>query len=153
LVSAPNNYDSMTYHMSRVAHWIQNRTLYPYPTNIHRQLFMGYWAEAAITHFQILSGSDRFANFVQWFAFLGCIIATSFVVARLGGSSRAQWTAALLVATTPELIGESISTQTDMVCAFWMTCFVTLLFDENWSLWAGLALGLAVVTKGTAYIF
>ena len=59
-VSAPpNNWDSMTYHMSRVVHWIQNSSVNHYPTHIDRQLWLNPWAEFAITHFQMLSGGDN----------------------------------------------------------------------------------------------
>jgi hypothetical protein len=39
-VAPPNTTDSMTYHMSRVAHWIQNQSVSHYPTNILRQLYL-----------------------------------------------------------------------------------------------------------------
>jgi hypothetical protein len=66
VVAPPNTFDSMTYHMSRVMHWIQNGSLASYPTQIARQLYPPPGAELAILQFQILSGGDRFANLVQW---------------------------------------------------------------------------------------
>src|SRR5262245_29168670 len=54
--SPPNTYDSMTYHMSHVVHWIQDHNVSFYPTHIPRQNFQNPWAEFAIMHFQILSG-------------------------------------------------------------------------------------------------
>jgi hypothetical protein len=154
LLAASNTDDSMTYHLGRVMHWIQAGDLRPYPTNIHRQLYLGVWAESAILHLQILSGgSDRFANMVQWWAFLGCMVAASLAASRLGGSRHAQWIAALLVATTPELIAQATSTQTDLVCAFWLVCFLSLLLERDRAPWAAVAVGLAVATKPTAYAF
>ena len=38
VVAPPNTFDSMTYHMSRVAHWVQNASVEPYPTGIQRQM-------------------------------------------------------------------------------------------------------------------
>lgn len=66
LVAAPNNWDSMTYHMARVAHWSQNQSVAHYPTSIPRQLYLGPGAEFVILHFQILTGGDRLANVIQW---------------------------------------------------------------------------------------
>jgi len=64
-LAPPNTDDAMSYHMSRVAHWQQNHSIAHYPTNILRQLVFPPWAEWAILHFQILSGGDPLANFVQ----------------------------------------------------------------------------------------
>ena len=66
LVASPNNWDSMTYHLSRVMHWIQNENVNFYPTQIDRQLTQPPFAEYFILHLQLLNGSDRFANIVQW---------------------------------------------------------------------------------------
>ena len=59
-LAAPlNDWDSMVYHMSRVAHWAQNRTIAFYPTPEVRQLIFGPGAELAILHGYVLSGTDR----------------------------------------------------------------------------------------------
>ena len=44
-VYPPNTYDSMTYHLPRVMHWAQDRSLVPYPTSIERQIQMQPLAE------------------------------------------------------------------------------------------------------------
>jgi hypothetical protein len=159
IVAPPNNYDSMTYHMSRVAHWIQNQSVAHYPTNIQRQLYLNPWAEFAITHFQILAGGDRFANLVQWLAFIGSILGVSLIAKHLGAGIRGQVFASVVCATIPMAILQSSSTQNDLVVSFWLVCFVCclLLFRKNpgWAeaLGIGASLGLAVLTKGTAYFF
>ena len=78
-MAPPNNWDSLVYHMGRVPHWIQNRSIEHYPTNIKTQIYYPPFAEWVILHFQILSGSDRFANFVQWFSLLGSAVAASLI--------------------------------------------------------------------------
>lgn len=65
LWAPPNNFDTMVYHMSRVCHWIQNRTIAPYPTHILRQLHQNPWSDWAVAHLQLLAGGDRLANTVQ----------------------------------------------------------------------------------------
>ena len=160
-VSPPNNYDSMTYHMSRVVHWIQDRNVSFYPTHILRQLFMNPWAEFAIMHLQILSGGDRFANFVQWFSMIGCLIGVSLLAKQLGGDLQTQLFAAVFAGTIPMGILQSSSTQNDYAVSFWLLCFVyfsiSLIRQEQihwpYALGAGFSLGLAILTKGTAYIF
>jgi len=160
LIAPPNNWDSMTYHMSRVAHWIQNRTLVHYPTHILRQLTVTPGAEFVIMNFQILSGGDRFANLVQWFCMLGSIIGVSLIAKQLGADIRGQVFSAVVCATIPMGILQGSSTQNDYVVSFWMVCFVyytLLMLKERMNLSLllkiGASLGLAILTKGTAYIY
>lgn len=168
LVAAPNNWDSMTYHLARVSHWIVNRSVAHYPTNVERQLWLNPFAEFAVLNLQILSGgSDRFANLVQWCAFAGSLAAISAIVIRLGGSRAGAAAAAVFAATTPELILQSTSTQNDLVAGLWLICFILLGLDaverigdgkstrpgRVLLLWAAAAFGLALSTKPTAFVF
>ena len=163
-VSAPpNNWDSMTYHMSRVVHWIQNSSVNHYPTHIDRQLWLNPWAEFAITHFQMLSGGDRFANMVQWLSMVGSLLGVSIVAKQLGANARQQVLAAVFAGTVPMGILQATGTQNDYVEAFWIICFLhfglRLISLKSWdkalpaSAQTGISLGLAVATKATAYIF
>src|SRR4029077_1483632 len=157
LVSPPNNWDSMTYHMSRVVHWIQDRNVSFYPTHILRQDFQNPWAEFAIMHLQILSGGDHFANFVQWFSMIGCLIGVSLLAKQLGGDWQTQLFAAVFAGTIPMGILQSSSTQTDYAVTFWLVCFtyflISLIRQEQthwpYALGAGFSLGLAILTKPT----
>lgn len=91
----------MTYHMSRVVHWIQNRSIAHYPTHITRQLHQSPWTEYAILHFQILSGSDRFANLIQWFSMVGATLGVSLIAKQMGADLRGQFFAAVFSITIP----------------------------------------------------
>lgn len=159
VIAPPNNWDSMTYHMSRVVHWIQNQGVQHYPTNIIRQIELNSWAEFAIMHFQILSGYDYLANLVQWFSMLGCVIGVSLIAKQLGANLRGQVYASVIVATVPMGILQASSTQNDYVVSFWLVCFVHFgLLFRSISRWpdmilSALSLGLALLTKGTAYIY
>jgi 4-amino-4-deoxy-L-arabinose transferase-like glycosyltransferase len=159
IVSPPNTWDSMTYHMSRVMHWLQNRSVAHYPTHIVRQIELNPGAEFVITHFQALSGGDRFANLVQWFSMLGSLIGASLIAGELGGGRRAQLFASVFAVTIPMGILQSSSTQNDYVLSFWLIClaWAGLKFmrgkDLRWALVFGASLGLAVLSKGTAYLY
>jgi hypothetical protein len=163
LAAPPNTYDAMTYHMSRVAHWAQNQSVAHYPTSIIRQLVQPPWAEFAILHAYVLAGGDRLANMVQWFSMLGSAAGVSLVARRLGGSRRAQILAALVAVTIPMGVIQASGAKNDYVVAFWLTCLaaLVLILDRRpagspvggWSILAGGALGLALLTKATAYLF
>ena len=158
-ISPPHNFDSMTYHMSRVVHWIQNKSVADYPTNIPRQLHQNPWAEYAILQFQILSGGDRLANLIQWFSMIGVALGVSLVAKQLGCSLRGQICAAVIGATIPMAILQGSTTQNDYVVSFWLVCFAyyAILLKEHghplYSWATGGSLGLAILTKATAYIY
>ncbi len=155
----PNNFDSMTYHMSRVMHWVQNKSVTFYPTVILRQLHQDPWGEFAILHFQILAGVDRWANFLQWFSMVGSIVGVTLIAKELNARRRGQIYAAVICATIPMGILQASSTQTDYVISFWLVCFVyfSMLLRKKASLLlaivTGAALGLGVLTKATMYLY
>ena len=159
LIAPPNTWDSMTYHMPRVVYWIQDQSVAFYPTNIIRQLHQPPWAEYAILHLQLLSGGDYFANSVQWFSMLASLIGVSLITQQLGASARGQVFAVVVAATIPMGILQASGTQNDYVVSLWLVCCLYYLLaykaHPHWSdaLGAGASLGLACLTKGTAYVF
>lgn len=159
LVAPPNTWDSMTYHMARVAHWVYQGSVANYPTDTIRQLYLPPFAEYAVAHFQILTGGDHLANLVQWSCMVGSVIGVSLIALELGSPVRGQYLAAAVAATLPMGILQSASTQNDYVEAFWLVCAViyALRLRRDASIETGLGLaasiGLAVLTKGTAYVY
>jgi len=159
LKSPPNNFDSMTYHMARVSHWIQNQNIRYYPTAIPRQNYSMPLAEYAILHLQILSQGDHYANLVQWLSYILSILTVTLIAKELKVSPRGQWITGALTAALPMAILQSTSTQNDLVVSAFCLSFVYFLSrvikKGNWEnlLFAALSMGLALATKGTAYIF
>jgi hypothetical protein len=153
----PNNWDSMTYHLPRIEHWLQNKSLSHYYTSITRQVLSAPFAEMLILQGRALSGDDYLMNLVQWFSLFGSVIGISKIVSHLGMNKTTQIAAALFFATVPMAILQASSTQTDLVEAFCIICLT-----ERFLAWRktgtfcqgldfGLALGLSILTKGTAY--
>ncbi len=161
LVAPPNTWDSLAYHMPRVAEWIQGRSVSHFPTPYLPQLEHPPFAEFAILHLQVLYGGDRFANVVQWLALAGSLIGVSLVAGQFGAKLRAQVFAAVVAATLPMGILQGSSTQNDLVVSFWVVAFAffvlrTIAAEKLRSgdaFWLGASLGLALLTKGTAYFY
>lgn len=160
LVSPPNTYDSMTYHMSRVAHWIQSGSTAFFPTAIVRQLYQPPFAEYAILHLQLLWGGDRFANLVQWTALPIAGAAVSLITREYGGDRRAEWWSVMFAMTLPSVVVQGSSTQNDLLAAVFIISFFYFLKRAAGDagsirdfVFASVALGLAILTKGTSYIF
>ncbi len=160
-VLAPsNNNDSLQYHMSRVMHWAENRSLDHYATSFEAQLYNPIWAETAILNLRLLWGNDRLANLVQWLSLAGILVAVSALAKILGAGRKGQWAAAAFACSLPVALLEATSTQNDLVAAFWLVGMVywtmlsakrNLFTDELIALAASAGLGLA--TKATFYPF
>ena len=154
----PNNFDSLTYHMARVAHWALQHSVQPFATHIERQLYQPPLAEWMILHTVMLSQSDLWASTVQWVAGVGCLTAVSLFARQMGSSRVVQIAAVFVAATIPMVILQLSSTQNDLVVSFYLMVVVIYLLQYyrdrqigNMG-WAGLALGFAFLTKGTAYL-
>jgi len=158
LAAAPNNFDSLTYHLPRIMHWIQNHSVAHYPTNIDRQLVLAPLSEFMMLHLQVLSGSDRFANCVQWFSLVGSAVGVSLIARALLGSLSSQIVAASIAVSLPMGLLQSTSTQNDYAVAFWLVCLAYYIIRAKQcgaaknTLLVGICLGLAILTKGTAYL-
>ncbi len=113
----PSNWDSMTYHLARVAHWMESRSVGTYPTNIVRQNYLGPGAEYLMLLLQVVGGSDRLASLVQLVSWL-IVVGAAPPLARLAGAPRraAAW-AGPLVAGTPMAVLQATSTQNDLVAS------------------------------------
>jgi hypothetical protein len=118
LSCVPNNWDSMTYHLPRIEHWLQNRSLDYYPTSIDRQLDLNPFAEELILALRSIIDAYPLANMIQWLSFAGCIMVIGAICRQLGGSRKAQTLAHALGSTLPIAILEASSTQNDLVVAF-----------------------------------
>ncbi|MDR2478364.1 MAG: hypothetical protein LBD48_03520, partial [Treponema sp.] len=153
----PNNWDSMTYHLPRIEHWLQNKSLNHYYTSNTRQVRFAPFAEILILQGRALSGDDYLMNLVQWFSLLGSVIGISKIASHFGMNKTMQSAAALFFATVPMAILQASSTQTDLVETFCIICLVERFFAWRktgafyQALDFGLALGLSILTKGTAY--
>ncbi|WP_412541061.1 hypothetical protein R8Z50_00030 [Longispora sp. K20-0274] len=55
----PNNFDSMTYHLPRIEHWVQQHTVEVFAVRIHRQVTYPPGAEYLMLHLRVLTGGDR----------------------------------------------------------------------------------------------
>ncbi|MBU3604124.1 glycosyltransferase family 39 protein [Polynucleobacter sp. AP-Kaivos-20-H2] len=159
IVCPPNTWDSMTYHMARVAHWKQNHNIGFYPTHILRQLHQPPLSEYLILHLQILSDSDRLANIPQFFGMSISILGASLIAKDFGCRRSYQLLTALLAITIPMGIMQSTSTQNDYVLTSMLVsgAYLAIKISREKTpihiLFFPIAIGLSFATKGTGYLF
>lgn len=152
LLSPPNNYDSMTYHMPRVMHWLQNGSMRFFPTQDLREICFPPGSSYLIAELQALTGGDRLASFQQWASLVLLMAGAAVCARRLGGSPRAQALAAALAAGMPMAVLESTTAQNDLFTAVWVVSTLAFaLADEP--AWACAALALANLAKPTGLMF
>ncbi len=160
LLTPPNNFDALQYHMPRQLMWLQQASLAHYPVHDLRQLEFPPMAESAGVQMMILAGDDHWANMVSWTAFVGCVVLASAVARDLGAGARGQSLSALLVATGTATLQHAVNPKNDLAVAFWahMLAYfaVRIRVDRTCRparvVLIGLALGLLLYTKGTGYL-
>src|SRR5262249_24186271 len=58
LASPPNNYDSQTYHLPKIEHWVAQHNVQFFATEIQRQITISPGAEYLLLHLRLLTGGD-----------------------------------------------------------------------------------------------
>ena len=159
IIYPPNNWDSMTYHMARIAHWVMNESIEPYPTHIYRQIYQPPLAEWIIAQVCILNKADYFANAVQLFFLVATLGVLNQIILHVNTSKKTRIWASIIAFTTPSVFMQATSTQNDIVVAFFLLSsilFFIQYFKESTlknTLLIGLAIGCAILTKGTAFVY
>jgi Dolichyl-phosphate-mannose-protein mannosyltransferase len=151
---APNEYDTLGYHLPRAAFWLQYHSALQYnPGEVAEEQVAPPNAELLIAWTMALSRSDRFAQLVQWLALIG-LLAAIYSGSRLAGIARPQAAFVTgLFALYPITLLESATGQNDIVLAFFLAAAVVLAVSGvrqralGRLIVASLAAGLAIGTK------
>lgn len=155
----PNNYDSMTYHMSRIEHWRQNQNVYPYSTVNIRQVIHNPLSEYLIANFLITSEIDIFSNLVQFFSWIGVLCALTLITKELNFGRLHQFVVGIIFVSIPMGIFQSTTTQNDLFGAFFLVSFIYFglgikgQFDLGKFIFVIVSLILGGFTKYTVFVF
>ena len=130
LTTVPYNWDSMTYHLSRIVHWVQNGSVAHYATNCIRQIASPVLAEFVNLHVYILTGeSDKLFALLQCFSYLTGAVIVFQISHKIKCSNLFCYIAALLYLTMPSAFAEALTTQVDNFATLWLLIFTYLLLD------------------------
>ena len=129
LFTVPYNYDSMTYHLSRIGYWIDHGNVNYYVTNIDRQLFSPVLAEYNLLPVMLLTGSDVLLN-LQQFLFMLLAAYYIFKIAEMIGTKRIFAVfASFAYLTMPLTITQAVTTQNDLSAGLF---FLLFLYELLW---------------------
>ena len=131
LKTVPYNWDSMTYHLSRIANWAQNRSVAHYSTHNIREIVSPVLAEFVNLHVYILSGKrDYLFNFLQCFSTLMNTWLIYEISRKIGCGRRYAYMAAFLFFSAPSIFGEALSTHVDQFATLWLYYYTELMQED-----------------------
>lgn len=156
----PYNYDSMTYHLSRIFHWARNESVAHYATHIDRQICSPVFGEFVLLHSYVITGGDRFVNLLQCVSFLFNGVLVYEIAKKLGVNKQWSCLGMLLFYSAPICFSEALTTQVDHFGAMWALMFIYYIldylipskeykmkFDFRKMLLMGIMVGLGYLTK------
>jgi hypothetical protein len=152
----PSNGDSMVYHLARVAHWVQNRSIAPFATHYLAQVELSPLSEYNLAHLHLLSGTNRWDWSMQWSAAVVCIVGASELARLLGANRAVQIAASVICATIPSGVLLATTTENDYFAAATGIGLLIILaafsFGPKWvprTVALGATAGLTYMAKGT----
>lgn len=154
VATPPNNGDSLTYHLTRAAAWLRHGGLYRIPHGQPEENDFPPNAEIQILYTFAYLHRDTVAALTQWFAQVALIVGIYGCARRLAFDRPAALFAALLVPALSLVALESMTTQNDLVVGAYVVAAAYFVMSSTPAELAlfGLALGLALGTKPTAFV-
>ena len=155
----PNNWDSLTYHMSRIMFWIGNESVNHFPSHILRHLYQPPFAEFVIMNVNLLNGNDYFSNSVQLLFLFGSLLVVWQILSMFDFSRKLKLFALLLLISIPAVILQATTTKNDVITGFFVLSAILYLFKiyrlnkKEDIIFLSFIIGLGMLTKGTAYLF
>lgn len=112
---APNNWDSLTYHLSRGAHWLQQGSLDFFVPTSSRENTMSPLGDLVFAHLQV-TGGDAGATFLgQWVAGIVVLVGVGILAQEIFDNPRVTALSVLSAATVPMLLSQMSTTQADLI--------------------------------------
>ena len=150
----PNNGDSMTYHLTRTAAWLERGAVERFPTYDEVQNAYPPNAEIEVLFTFAYADGDTVAAFVQLVAKLVLLVAVYGLARRVRFERPAALFAAVVFGCLTLVVVQSVTTQNHLVVAAQVAAAAYFGLelargDPRAAILAGLAVGLAVGTKWT----
>ena len=159
VMSPPNIHDVTIYHMSRVMHWMQNRSISFYATHMTWQLWQPPFSEFTQLHWYLLSRGDYLSSLSQWFSLVLIMVAVSGINKHFEVNRMGRWLSTIFILTLPTIVLQVSGAKNDIVLGFFcaaLAYFVIKAAKESLNrvdwISIGLSVALGMLTKGS-YVF
>lgn len=124
-----NNTDSSLYHLPRVMHWIQNKSVWPYAAGNSLQIRYPALAEYYVAQIFLAGLPDRLASLPQAVAFLASGGMVYGISRRMKVSRGISRLASFIYYCTPMALAQSFTTQTDDVAGMFLLVYIYFILD------------------------
>lgn len=121
---APNNWDSLTYHLSRGAHWLQEGSLDFFPLTSSRENTMSPLGDLVFAHLQVGTHDAGAAFLGQWVAGVVVLVGVGILAQTIFANPRVTALSVLVAATIPMLLSQMSTTQADLLAGVPLTVSV-----------------------------
>lgn len=129
MLSGQYNMDSMVYHLPRIMHWIQNKSVGHFAAGFEAQVRYPCLSEYLVGQIYLAGLSDRFANMVQTSAYIGSSIMVYGVARKLGASYKPAFMATAVFLCMPMAVAQAYSTQTDNIAGMFLIVYIYNILD------------------------
>jgi hypothetical protein len=157
--TAPHNGDSMTYHLARVAYYLQHGNLNYFDANFWAQVVQPKNSSLWLLYTYLISGRNENATQLVQFISYWVAVCSVYAISRVAGSGRTQSVfAATIGALLTEWLMEATTTQNDMILTalFGAITYSLLAFrrerKSRYLVLATMGLGLSIGTKASALL-
>lgn len=152
--TVPANWDSNAYHLPRVMHWIQNRSIDYYATAGSRQCYSPPYSEYIIMHIALIRGTTIHSGVMNGLCYIISACLVYKISKKLGVDYRDALLAATIFMLSPPALAESMTTQSDLCSAMTLLIAFYYLLDfvlpqklelNNEIIWTAIKFGITVV--------
>ena len=151
LFTVPNEWDSMTGHLNRVVQYVQRGTMAHFGgTNWNIDTYPKSICTIQIYTFLMSGHVENALKFIHHLAYFITIIAVFGTAQRIAKNLTASFFCALAFSVFLDFLMQAVTTETDIVLAAYLSCFVYFIFSYR-STQSECFLYLAALTFGVAY--
>ena len=160
IFTAPNTGDGMTYHLARVAYYLQHNNMNFFDAN--------YWAQVIhpknatilqIYTYLVSGGNENLIQLVQYISYWIAVISIYGISRKIGGNKIQSMFSALVFALLTEVLLEAATTQNDLIMTAYSGIAIFSLFafrkslQLKYLLLSSLAIGILIGIKIYTLLF